>query len=111
MFGADVITDWKVGSPIVWKGAFEGKEYEDKGRILKFEPEKVLRMTHYSPLSGEKDIPENYHTLTIELSKQNENATRVELTQDNNPSEEAREHSEKNWQGMLEGLKAVVEKV
>jgi hypothetical protein len=33
----------------------------------------------------------------------------VTLIQDNNETAEAREHSEKNWQMMLDGLKAVVE--
>ena len=39
MLGAQVETDWKPGSPIVWKGEYEGKRYEDKGEILDFDPE------------------------------------------------------------------------
>ena len=31
MFGSQVETDWRPGSPIVWKGEYEGKQYEDKG--------------------------------------------------------------------------------
>ena len=34
MFGTDLETDWQVGSPIVWKGEYEGKSYEDKGEVL-----------------------------------------------------------------------------
>jgi uncharacterized protein YndB with AHSA1/START domain len=34
MFGSHVVTDWKPGSPIVWKGEYEGKKYEDKGKVL-----------------------------------------------------------------------------
>ncbi|WP_328662422.1 SRPBCC domain-containing protein [Nocardia salmonicida] len=37
-FGAEVITDWEVGGPIVWRGEFKGRQYEDKGEILEFEP-------------------------------------------------------------------------
>ena len=36
--------------------------------------------------------------------------TDVSLSQDNNDSDEAREHSEKNWKTMLEGLKKLLEK-
>jgi hypothetical protein len=36
--------------------------------------------------------------------------TEVSLSQDNNTSEQSREHSEKNWQLMLSGLKALLEK-
>ena len=38
MFGADLVTDWTVGGPIVWRGEWEGKPYEDKGEILEVEP-------------------------------------------------------------------------
>ena len=43
MFGTHVETDWKPGSPIVWKGEYEGKRYEDKGEIIDFDPGTVCR--------------------------------------------------------------------
>ena len=49
MFGSHVVTDWKPGSPIVWKGEYEGKTYEDKGKILEFEPERRLRVHALQP--------------------------------------------------------------
>jgi uncharacterized protein YndB with AHSA1/START domain len=109
MFGTTVVSDWQPGSPITWKGEWKGKPYEDKGQIQKIEPRRLLQYSHYSPLSGLPDTPENHHTVTIELSEQGAQ-TRVSLSQDNNPSEEARQHSEKNWKMMLEGLKKVSEK-
>ncbi|HEU4928260.1 MAG TPA: SRPBCC family protein [Candidatus Krumholzibacteria bacterium] len=109
MFGADVITDWKVDSPIYWKGVFNGKRYEDKGRILAFDPEERLQFTHFSPMSGKPDEPENYHTITIDLEEEN-GKTKVELTQDNNDNESDREHAENNWTQVLDGLKRVVER-
>ncbi len=108
MFGAQVVTEWEPGSTIVWKGEYEGKDYEDKGEILEFEPEQRLTMTHFSPLSGQDDIPANYHTLTYEL-EQRADGTHVSLSQDNNANEEEAEHSRSNWQMMLTGLKEVVE--
>jgi uncharacterized protein YndB with AHSA1/START domain len=109
MFGSRVVTDWEPGSRIVWKGEYEGKSYEDHGEILEVEPERRLVMTHYSPLGGEKDIPENYHRLVYELEEV-DGETRLQLSQDNNTSAEAAEHSQGNWEKMLEGLKAVVER-
>ena len=108
MFDTDVVTDWQQGSPIVWRGVYEGKPYEDKGEILEIDPERLLRVTHFSPLSGKDDVPANYHTLTYEL-EQNGDRTRVSLSQDNNASEEEAEHSRSNWEKMLRGLKEVVE--
>jgi uncharacterized protein YndB with AHSA1/START domain len=108
MFGTTVTSDWKVGGPITWKGEWQGKAYEDKGVIRQFQPGRALQYTHFSPMAGLPDKPENYHTVTIQLSSEG-NGTRVSLTQDNNRTEEEREHSEKNWGVMLEGLKKVVE--
>lgn len=108
MFGSRVETDWKPGSPITWKGEYEGKRYEDKGEILEVEHERRLELTHFSALSGEEDAPENYHTLVYEL-EDNDGTTHVSLRQDNNKDEKAAEHSRANWEKMLSGLKEVVE--
>ena len=108
MFGTTVISDWKEGSKIIWKGEWEGKSYEDKGKILQLEVQKKLQYSHYSPLSGLHDNPENYHIVTIDLVKK-DNETMVTLIQDNNPDEKAKEHSEKNWKMMLASLKKLLE--
>ncbi len=83
MFGSDVVTDWKVGSPIVYKGMWEGKPFEDKGKVVAVEPEKRLVVTHWSPLSGTADTPDNYHTVTYALKPAGE-STEVTISQDGN---------------------------
>ncbi len=65
--------------------------------------------SHFSPLSGNPDRPENYHTVTIRLTGSS-NSTEVSLSQDNNADEKAWQESEKNWEAMLDGLKRHVEK-
>src|SRR5688572_13922181 len=89
MFGTTVVSSWTQGSPITWNGEWEGRAYEDKGIIQKVEPERVLEYTHFSPLTGQPDMPENYHTVTIELSDAGA-GTRVSLSQDNNSTEKAK---------------------
>jgi uncharacterized protein YndB with AHSA1/START domain len=108
MFGTNVVSDWREGSPIVWKGEWQGRSYEDKGVILQLKPRTRLQYSHFSPLSGLPDEPQNYHTVTVELSGEG-NQTRVTLAQDKNASEQAREHSEGNWSMMLAGLKGLLE--
>jgi uncharacterized protein YndB with AHSA1/START domain len=109
MFGTEVVTDWTRGGKIVWKGEYDGKKYEDRGKVLEIEPPRHLKVTHFSPLSGREDVPENYHTIVYELEAVGEK-TRLTLSQDNNTSEEEAEHSRDNWRKMLSGLKNVVEK-
>ncbi len=108
MFGTEVTSDWREGSPITWKGEWEGKAYEDKGTILQVEPGRLIEYSHFSPLSGLPDKPENYHTVTIELSGDG-SQTNVSLKQNKNETEEARAHSEKNWAMMLAALKQYLE--
>ena len=108
MFETEVKTNWNEGSPIQWKGTWEGKTYIDKGMIIKKIPLKTLEVTHFSPLSGLPDKEENYHTLIYDLSSAGK-TTILHLTQDNNPDEISRNHSEKNWVMMLQNLKNTIE--
>jgi len=108
MFGTKVVSDWREGTPIVWKGEWQGKPYEDKGTILQLKPQQVLQYSHFSPLAGQADVPENYHTVTIELSRGGA-GTIVSLSQDNNATDEEREHAEQNWGTMLDSLKRFLE--
>jgi uncharacterized protein YndB with AHSA1/START domain len=108
MFGSRVETDWVPGSPITWKGEYEGKAYEDKGKIVEVDPGKRLKLTHFSPMSGADDVPANYHTLVYELERHG-SQTHLSLSQDNNKTDEEAEHSRANWDKMLDELKRVVE--
>jgi uncharacterized protein YndB with AHSA1/START domain len=113
-FGADVVTDWKVGSPVFFRGEWKGKPYEDKGIIKSMDVNERLAFTHWSPLSGVEDKPENYHVVSFDLTPSS-GGTEVMLTQTNlndvEPlTEENRQEYAKNWTMVLEGLKKVVER-
>ena len=112
-FGSDISTDWRIGSPISFKGSWKGKPYEDKGNVQAFDREKRLAFTHWSPLSGMEDKPENYHIVSFDLQPA-QGGTEVVLTQTNlNDAEpltpENRQEYAKNWTMVLEGLRRAVE--
>lgn len=110
MHGTEMSTDWREGSPIVWKGEWKGRSYEDKGTVLAVKPQKLLKYTHWSPMGGSDDKPENYHTVTYELAG-DDGKTTLTLIQDNNASrEEADRMANDNWGPVLNGLKETVEK-
>jgi len=109
MFGADVLSDWKEGSQIMWRGEWEGKAFEDHGMITKMIPRKLLVFKHFSGSSGLPEKEENYHTVSIEL-KNDEPGVIVTLTQDNNASSEEMEKSQKNWTTMLDTMRQILEK-
>ena len=109
MFGAEVDSDFQPGSPIPWRGEWQGKPFEDKGEVIAAEPGRLLELTHFSSMSGKDDVPENYHHVRYELSE-SDGRTSVELSQDGNSTAEEAEHATKNWQAMLDGLKQVTER-
>ena len=108
LFGTQVTTDWRVGSPITYEGIWEGKAYKDKGEILQIEPGKLLVSTFWSALAGLPDVPENYQTVRYELSAEG-GGTRLTITQDNNATQEDANHSAQNWNMVLEGMKKILE--
>jgi uncharacterized protein YndB with AHSA1/START domain len=110
LFGTEVESDWQPGSPIIWRGEYQGKAFQDKGEILENEPYHRLTLTHFSPLSGLPDQPENYHTVTYELVDHG-GTTHLSLRQDNNGDEAEAEHARATWATMLAGLKDTVEGV
>lgn len=109
MHGTHLQTDWQVGRPITWSGEWKGKSYQDKGTVLEVEPERRLKYTHWSPMGGSEDRPENYHTVTCDLVDVG-GKTELTLTQDNNPSQaDADSMAKNNWAPMLQGLRATAE--
>jgi uncharacterized protein YndB with AHSA1/START domain len=109
LFGTHmIVSEWKIGGTILYKGEWEGKAYEDKGKILKYEPEKLLVNTYWSGFSGKPDLPENYQTVSYILSPV-DGGTKLTITQDNVASEEGKKHSESNWGMVLEGMRKVIE--
>lgn len=107
-FGTETISDWKVGSTLVFRGVWEGKEYVDKGVILELEENKKLKYNYWSSFSGTEDIPENYANITYELSEE-KGKTLFTVTQDGFKTKEQQEHSEKNWQVVMGSLKDLLE--
>jgi uncharacterized protein YndB with AHSA1/START domain len=106
--GATVETDWQPGSPITWSGEYNGKPYQDKGTIIEVQREHLLVLTHFSPMTGQPDLPENYHTITYRLAERDDK-TNLTLSQDNNGSDDEVEHSRTTWQAMVEDIKRIVE--
>jgi len=108
-FGTNAISDWKKGSSLKFTGEWEGKTYEDKGTILDTQPGTLFRYTYWSSMGKLEDKPENYATVTYELVPAGDE-TVLNVTQNNISNQEAKEHSEQNWNYVLGELKKFVEK-
>ena len=107
--GTNLTTTWREGDPVTFAGEWKGKSYEDKGTVLENRHGELLRITHYSPLTGLPDVPENYHTVEYRLDE-TPAGTQVTITQGNNKSNSEAEESAKLWELVLGNLKELLER-
>ncbi|MFD2863972.1 SRPBCC family protein [Mucilaginibacter antarcticus] len=108
-FGTQQLSDFKKGSEIVWTGVWDGKTYRDHGNILDIVPGSYLQYSYWSSMGGLPDIPENYQTVTYNLSEA-DGVTTMLISQDNVKSEAAKEHSEANWQYIFGQMTDMIER-
>lgn len=108
LYGAEIVSDWQKGSPILYRGVWQEKPYEDKGIILEIEPGKMLKVTHFSPLSGLADVPENYHVVTYTVTPDGSKTT-LTITQENNRDQAEVDESEGTWKMILNNIKTLLE--
>jgi uncharacterized protein YndB with AHSA1/START domain len=80
MFGCNAETDWKSGSPLLWRGAADGILYV-KGHVVSVEPPYRLAYTVFDPNSAIADTPSNYLTVSYHLSKRGDHGSLLEITQ------------------------------
>jgi len=99
-FGAQVESDWRVGSPVAWTGRRHGQTFQDTGVVVDAVAPYRLVLTHASGGSGEA-AP---HRITYELSGSGD-GTHVELSQDGNPSDGAAGEASARWREHLEAVK------
>ena len=76
MFGCETVSDWKIGSPLLWRAYYEGKDMVFvKGKVVEILPGKLLTYTTFDPNSTMEDKPENYLTVTYTLTEKNGETT------------------------------------
>jgi uncharacterized protein YndB with AHSA1/START domain len=107
-WGSTVESDFSPGHPIVWKGVWEGKPFEDRGTILQVTPPTLLQCSHWSPSMG-PDTEENRNLLTWRLAEEDA-GVRVTLQQENIATREMKEHSKPMWTQFLARVKELAEK-
>lgn len=82
MFGCETVSDWKPGSPLIWRMDYEGKEFIPvKGFILAIQPTQLLQYSVIDPGAPYPDTPENHLKVTYELSEQ-DGQTTLTVSQD-----------------------------
>ena len=107
--GAETITNWQIGSEIVFNHIHEEQEFKNKGVILKFDPNHLLSYTYWTIFSNTEDKPENYTTITYTLAEIDDR-TKLTLTQTNFKSIEWYQGLEIGWNTVLAKIKEIAER-
>lgn len=108
LFGAEVITSWQVGSPIVFQGEIQGQAWRDKGTILEYIHGERLSYSYWSGYCGLQDVPENYGTVTYSLDEVAD-GTLLNITQHGYVDEKSRDSSDAGWKNILDQIKSIAE--
>lgn len=110
LFGTEVLTDWNIGSSIVFQGEYNGQQYKDKGNVIENKKNELLKYDYWSGFSGLEDKPENYFLVTYKIESLDENSVNFTWHQQGFSSEEGKFHTEQGLQSMLEKIKELSEK-
>ena len=110
LFGTETVTDWKVGSEIIFQGVYNETSYRDKGVILENEPNKKISYTYWSGFSGLEDKPENCSLVTYSIAPKGDGYTQFSWTQKGFANQAGYEHSKNGMQAFLEQIKGIMER-
>ena len=116
MFGCETVSEWKVGSELLWRGKYEEQEMVFvKGYIVEIEPFNKLVYSTFDPNSSLKDILENYLNVSYILHEENA-VTTLTVTQGDyaKVAEGERRYQEsanggEGWDPILVEIKKMVE--
>lgn len=110
LFGTETVTDWKVGSEVIFQGEYNGHKYRDKGVIKEYILHKRLSYSYWSGFSGLEDKPENYGVVIYDLDAVDDTHTKFTWTQKGFPDEERQKHSQSGMAAFLEQIKGIAER-
>lgn len=102
-------TNWQPGSPITMQGDHGGLLFENRGTVLRSEPNRLLEYTFWSSVSEQPDEPENHSVITFAL-EQLENHTQLRFGQRNLNTYTIFKHSEMYWNVTLRLIKQLAER-
>jgi uncharacterized protein YndB with AHSA1/START domain len=107
LFGTNTKTDWKVGSPLIFEGDYNGKHYRDEGKILNNTKYELLEYTYWSGFTGLENKPENYSNVKFTII--GDKPIKLTLQQRGFVNKKAAEHSKENWEKVLRHIKEMCE--
>jgi uncharacterized protein YndB with AHSA1/START domain len=107
-YGSDLYTDWQPGSSIRFVTVWDGKTFEQWGKVLEYKPVELIRYSLFAPRPGLEDKPENYFEMVYRLSSAGSH-TQLEIMQEDNRPHATQEAEQGEENPVLKMLKQVAE--
>ena len=107
-YGSDLLTSWEIGSDIKFRTEWEGKVYEQWGKVLEMRPKELVKYNLYAPRPGLEDRPENYFIMTYVLTLQH-GQTQLKIIQEDNRPNAVQEEPQGEENPVLKSLKELAE--
>lgn len=107
-FGSELLTNWEIGSDIKFRTEWEGKVFEQWGKVLEVRQYEILKYTLFAPRPDLEDKPENYFIMSYDLTKEN-GQTKLKIIQEDNRLNAVQEEPQGEENPVLKSLKELAE--
>jgi uncharacterized protein YndB with AHSA1/START domain len=108
-YGADLLTTWELGTPIVFRNEWNGQVFEQKGTVLEFSPASRLKYSLFFPRPDLQEVPEHSFFMTYELAETDGTTSLLVRQEDPRPSPPEESSGGDDGPNVLAQLKELVE--
>ena len=107
-YGGELITDWEVGNDIRFKNEWEGKTFEQWGKVLEMRPLELVKYSLFAPRPDLEDKAENYFTMSYVLTADH-GQTMLEIIQEDDRPTAVQEEPQGEESPIMQALKTIAE--
>lgn len=107
-YGSDLLTTWETGSEIRFRTEWDGKVFEQWGKVLEVKPAELIRYSLFAPRPDLEDKPENYFVMHYVLTEEG-GQTKLEIIQEDNRPGAKQEEPQGEENPVLQALKGIAE--
>ena len=109
-YGSDLITDWNIGGDIKFRSEWEGKVFEQSGKVIEVKQNEIIKYSLFAPLLALDNTPENNFIMSYVLTKVDEQ-TKLDIIQEDNRPGAVQEKPQEGENPVLQSLKLLAEKM
>lgn len=107
-YGSDLVTGWDIGGDIRFRTEWEGRIFEQWGKVLEIRPNELIKYSLFAPRPDLEDKPENYFIMNYVLTADN-GQTNLEIIQEDNRQNAVQEEPQGEENPILQSLKKFAE--